>query len=108
LNPIKIENEDIQYAINSGENYIQVGERKFLLIEVEQVKENIYEVTDSEEEELLLQALKEDENPLLSGSMGTVLLLPKEPSPFDQHFLLNRNEHFIESRGDRGFFPDPL
>jgi hypothetical protein len=67
LNPIKIKNEDIEYAINSGENYIQVGERKFLLIEVEQVKENIYEVTDSEEEELLLQALAEDENPLLSN-----------------------------------------
>ncbi|MFZ3591931.1 hypothetical protein ACOI1C_22730 [Bacillus sp. DJP31] len=74
MNPIKVENEDIQYAIKSGENYIQVGERKFLLVEVEQIKENIYEVTDSEEEELLLQALEEDENPLLSNKEITSML----------------------------------
>jgi hypothetical protein len=64
---IKVENEDISKAICSGDSYIQIGDRKFLLLEVDQIREpNVYEVTDSEEEEQLLHAL-EYENPVLSG-----------------------------------------
>ena len=66
LKPIKIDNLDIKKVINSGNSYIQVGERKFLLMEVENAKEtDFYEVTDPEEEEQLLIALNEA-NPILS------------------------------------------
>ncbi|GAE28254.1 hypothetical protein JCM9140_4468 [Halalkalibacter wakoensis JCM 9140] len=66
MKPIKIDNLDIIKIINSGNTYIQVGERKFLLLEVENAKEtDCYEVTDPEEEEQLLMALNED-NPILT------------------------------------------
>jgi hypothetical protein len=66
LKPIKVENEEIKRAICSGDSYIQIGDRKFLLFEVDQIKNpNIYEVVDHDEEEQLLSAL-EDENPVLS------------------------------------------
>lgn len=62
---IKIENEEIKKAISSGDDYIQIENRKFLLLEVDQIKEsNVYEVTDPHEEEQLLKALELD-NPIL-------------------------------------------
>lgn len=65
MKPIKVENEEIKKAICSGDAYIQVDHRKFLLMEVEQVKEpNVYEVTDPDEEKQLLNAL-EFNNPVL-------------------------------------------
>ena len=66
MRPIKVENKDIKDAIQSGYSYIQVGDRKFLLMEVENAEhtEN-YKVKDPHEEKKLLQAL-EDDNPLLS------------------------------------------
>ena len=49
---------------NAG--YIEIGNRKFLLFEVEQYADaNVYVVTDTEEEQLLLEALEGD-NPILS------------------------------------------
>jgi hypothetical protein len=43
-----------------------IGNRKFLLFEVDQISEkDVYEVTDNEEERLLLEALEGD-NPILS------------------------------------------
>lgn len=66
MKPIKVEDEEIKKAVNSGESYFQIGNRKFLLFEVEQIREpNVYEVSDQEEERKLLEAL-EDENPILS------------------------------------------
>ncbi|WP_247106316.1 hypothetical protein [Halalkalibacter sp. APA_J-10(15)] len=66
VKPIKIDHKDIKQAIQSGELYFQVGERKYLLMEVEDLKiSDCYEVTDTEEENQLLQALEND-NPLLS------------------------------------------
>ncbi|MCH1627737.1 hypothetical protein [Fredinandcohnia quinoae] len=63
---IKIENEDIKKAICSGETYIQVDNRSFLLFEVDEIEDDgVYNVADSDEEELLLSALNKD-NPLLS------------------------------------------
>lgn len=35
MEPIRIEQDDIKKAIQSGHSYIQVGNRKFLLMEVE-------------------------------------------------------------------------
>jgi hypothetical protein len=66
MKPIKVENEEIRKVIISGEDYIQIDDRKFLLFEVDQIKEpNVYEVTDLDEECQLRKALEED-NPILS------------------------------------------
>jgi hypothetical protein len=66
MKPIEIQNEDIRKAICSGDSYILIGDRKFLLFEVDEIREpNVYEVTDVEEKQVLLQAL-ESENPILS------------------------------------------
>ncbi len=66
MKPIKVENEDILKAVSSELPYIEIGNRKFLLFEVDQISEtDVYEVTDNEEERLLLDALKGD-NPILS------------------------------------------
>jgi hypothetical protein len=55
MKPITVDHKDIIEAICSGDNYIQVGGRKFLLFEVEQIEDaNVYEVTDAEEENQLL------------------------------------------------------
>lgn len=61
MDPIKIEQKEIKEAIRSGNQYIQVGNRKFLLFEVEEVNDNnYYIVTDPEEEQQLLEALNEN------------------------------------------------
>ncbi len=66
MKPVKIDNEEILKAIKSGNGYIQVGGREFLLIEVEKIDDtSVYEVTDPEEEKQLLQALNKN-NPILS------------------------------------------
>jgi hypothetical protein len=68
MKPIKIENRDIINAITSGDSYIEIDSRKFMLFEVEQVPgSGIYEVTDAEEKKLLLEALEGD-NPILSDA----------------------------------------
>lgn len=74
MEPVKIENEEIKKVIGSGQDYIQIGNRKFLLFEVDQIKEpNMYEVTDPDEEHHLLKAL-EHENPVLSEAEITRML----------------------------------
>jgi hypothetical protein len=66
MEPIRIEHDDIKKAIQSGHSYIQVGNRKFLLMEVEDVSnDDCYEVTDPEEEKQLMEALNEN-NPILT------------------------------------------
>jgi hypothetical protein len=68
MKPIKVHGEDILKAVTSGDSYIEIGTRKFMLFEVEQVPESdCYTVTDTHEERLLLEAL-EGENPILSES----------------------------------------
>lgn len=65
---IKIEDRETIDAIISGEAYIEIDSRKFMLFEVEQVLEpDRYEVTDEEEKMLLLEALEGD-NPILTDS----------------------------------------
>ena len=59
MKPIKVENEEFGKVIISGENYIQIDDRKFLLFEVDQIKEpNVYEVSDLDEEYQLRKALE--------------------------------------------------
>lgn len=66
MEPIRIEHDDIKKAIESGHSYIQVGKRKFLLMEVEAIGDDVcYEVTDPEEEIQLRAAIDQD-NPILS------------------------------------------
>ncbi|WP_226672103.1 hypothetical protein [Rossellomorea aquimaris] len=66
MEPIRIDQDDVKKAIQSGHSYIQVGKRKYLLMEVEEVsKDHHYQVTDPDEERQLLKALEED-NPILS------------------------------------------
>ena len=63
---LKLNNEELSTAITSGDTYIQVGSRKFMLFEVDEISQSgNYEVTDLEEETLLLDAMKAD-NPSLS------------------------------------------
>lgn len=58
---IKLENEELSKAVTIGDAYVQVGRRKFMLFEVNEVrKSDYYEVTDPEEERLLLEAMQED------------------------------------------------
>ena len=66
MKPIKIEQEGLKEAIKSGKSYIQVDNKKFLLVEVEEVNKNdFYVVSDKEEETKLLEALNKY-NPILS------------------------------------------
>jgi hypothetical protein len=63
---LKLNNEELSNAITSGDTYIQIGSRKFMLFEVEEVSQSgYYEVKDPEEEMLLLDAMN-GENPSLS------------------------------------------
>jgi hypothetical protein len=66
MEPIRIDQYDVKKAIQSGHSYIQVGKRKYFLMEVEEVStDDGYQVTDPDEEKQLLKALEED-NPILS------------------------------------------
>lgn len=65
MKPLKIDHEELEKEIHSGNSYIQLGKKRYLLMEVNEVYDvNSYEVTDSEEA-MLLKALRE-ENPILS------------------------------------------
>ncbi|WP_347320751.1 hypothetical protein [Rossellomorea sp. RS05] len=66
LDPIRIDHADVKKAIQSGHPYIQVDNKKFLLMEVEEMSDDGgYHVTDPDEEKQLVTALEED-NPILS------------------------------------------
>jgi len=66
LKVVKLNNEELKSAISHGPAYIEVGERKFMLFEVDQVEQvGYYDVVDPEEEELLLDAIR-DNNPSLT------------------------------------------
>lgn len=74
MKPIKVENKEIKKAVNSGESYFQIGDRKFILFEVDQINEpNVYEVSDPEEEKKIMEALESD-NPILSEEEITRML----------------------------------
>lgn len=73
MKPIKIEDKELIKAISSGDYYLEVGKRKFMLFEVEEVTDsNVYHVTNEEEKKQLLKALNED-NPILSNEEVTRL-----------------------------------
>ncbi len=77
MKPLKIEDQELKKAITSGNYYLEVGKRKFMLLEVEEINDsNVYHVTDDEEKKQLLKALNED-NPILSNEEVTRLLEEK-------------------------------
>ena len=79
MKPLKINHKGLEKEIGAGNTYIEVGNRKFLLMEVNEVYDNnSYQVTDLEEEKLL-KALKE-ENPILSDDEIQALLGIKNES----------------------------
>lgn len=82
MKPIKVEDEEIKRAICSGESYLQIGDRKFLLLEVEICDPNIYEVVDPVEEEQL-QAALEHENLVLSEEEIKRLLDTRNKGAFE-------------------------
>jgi hypothetical protein len=54
LKLIKFENDELSKAVSDGDLYIQVGSRKFMLFEVEEIgQSDYYEISDPEEEKLL-------------------------------------------------------
>jgi hypothetical protein len=60
---IKLENEELNKAVSDGDLFVQIGNRKFVLFEVEEIgQSDYYDVTDPEEEKLLLEALNDDTN----------------------------------------------
>ncbi len=60
---IKLENEELNKAVSDGDIFVQIGNRKFMLFEVEEIgQSDYYDVTDPEEEKLLLEALNDDTN----------------------------------------------
>jgi len=66
MKPIRIEEENLKKAVNNGPTYIQVGDKIFMLIEIEEVDKNgSYVVTDPVEESKLFEAMNEY-NPILS------------------------------------------
>jgi len=66
VEPIRIEDHEVKKAIQSGQPYIQVDAKTYLLMEVEEVNEYApYIVTDLEEEKRLRAALDKT-NPILS------------------------------------------
>ncbi|MEH7225046.1 hypothetical protein V7112_14650 [Bacillus sp. JJ1566] len=77
MKPLKIEDQELKDAISSGKYYLEVGKRKFMLFEVEEVNEsNVYHVTDEEDKKHLLKALNED-NPILTNEEVRRLLEDK-------------------------------
>jgi hypothetical protein len=58
---IKLENDELSKAVTEGDLYFQVGSRKFMLFEVEDIGQSDYcEIRDPEEEKLLLEAMQDD------------------------------------------------
>ena len=66
MKPIKVEHEDLKRTIQNGHSYIEVDNKKYLLLEVEEVNKNdCYTVSDPIERSKLLEALNQH-NPILS------------------------------------------
>lgn len=73
---IKLENEELSKAVLDGDMFVQIGNRKYMLFEVDEVRQSdYYDVTDPEEEKLLLEAMQDDTN---SYSTQEVLNLMSE------------------------------
>lgn len=64
--PIHIRDTEVIRAIEDGADCLVIGQRRFLLVEVDEATEETYRITDPEEAELVRQALK-DTSPRLSG-----------------------------------------
>lgn len=64
--PIHIRDTEVIRAIEEGADCLVIGQRRFLLVEVEEATDEPYRITDPEEAALVREALK-DTSPRLSG-----------------------------------------
>lgn len=61
MEPIKLDQNEIVKAVQSGNHYIQVGKKKFLLMEVDEVCESKkYIVKDPDEKKQIIRAIKKN------------------------------------------------
>lgn len=70
---IRIRDGELAQALEAGADYLIVGKRRFLLVEVDDVGDDMYEVTDPVEIELVLEAMQ-DTSPVLSGEEARAYL----------------------------------
>lgn len=70
---IRIRDGELARALESGAEYLIVGQRRFLLVEVDDTGHEVYDVTDPEEIELVLEAMQ-DTGPVLSGEEARAYL----------------------------------
>lgn len=67
---VRIQDEELRRALEAGTDYLIVGNRRFLLVEVvDQGECQFYDVTDPEEIQVLDEALQ-DTSPTLRGAMA--------------------------------------
>jgi hypothetical protein len=64
--PIHIRDADVIRAIEQGADFVVIGQRRFLLVEVDEATQDAYQVTDPEDVALVREALQ-DTSPRLSG-----------------------------------------
>lgn len=64
--PIRISDTEVIRAIEEGADCLVIGQRRFLLVEVEEATEEPHVITAPEEAELVREAVK-DTSPRLSG-----------------------------------------
>ena len=71
---IKLENDELSKVVIDGDLYIQVGSRKFMLFEVEEMgQSDYYEIADPEEEKLLLEAMQDDSHSFTTEEVLTLI-----------------------------------
>lgn len=63
---IQIRDTDVIRAIEEGADYLVIGQRRFLLVEIDEATQEPYRPTDPEEVALVREALN-DTSPRLSG-----------------------------------------
>lgn len=71
--PIHIRDADVIRAIEEGADYLVIGQRRFLLVEVDEATEEPYRVTDPDEATLIREALH-DSSPRVSGDAAREFL----------------------------------
>lgn len=64
--PIHIRDTEVIRAVEEGADYLVIGSRRFLLVEVDEATDEPYSVTDPDEVTLIREALQ-DTSPRLSG-----------------------------------------
>lgn len=70
---IQVRDAELIRAVEAGAEYLVIGKRRFLLVQVDEASEEPYHVTDPEEVALVREALQ-DTSPRLSGDAAREFL----------------------------------